>query len=317
MALSLSKQASISKVASDTDTIQELLNRQMDARTNPFGIAYHVDTTNGSDSNDGLAWDSAKATIGAAMTLAAALGTRGRVQILVAPGGYNEDVVTPLNTQCPFGELIGVSPTTQSFGGAYIYASTASTFSLIVRARGWRITGFEIGAVANGGSVWLDGSTANSSAAGTELRGNIISGWGAAATIGIDITGNGAPLTRCLDNHFNGCVGAAIQCSSSATDQPRFWEVAHNKFVDNGSHIGMNPRGMKESWIHHNAFIKVGANRTATVQIDNRGGSNSIVGPGNALSDSYNNAGGYYVGTAEDWVGNLNIAGLTTANPTA
>ena len=277
---------------------------------------YFVDTTK-SDNNTGLSWAKAKATIGAAMTLAAALGTRGRARIWVAPGGYTEDVVTPLNTECPFGQLIAVNPTGRSFGAAWILASTASTFSLIVRARGWLIQGFEIGAVANGGSVWLDGSTANSNAAGVDLSHNIISGWGAAATIGIDITGNGAPHARVYDNHFSGNVGSAIICSSSATDQPRFWKLYGNEFVDNGNHINMNPRGFKESYIHDNAFIKVGANRTATVQIDNRGGSNTIIGPGNALSDSYNNSGGYYAGTNEDWLGNLNIAGITTANPTA
>lgn len=277
---------------------------------------YFADTANGSDANnDGLSWANAKATIGACMILAAALGTRGRARIFVAPGGYNEDVVTPLNTQCPFGMLVGVSPTTRSFGGAYIYASTAATFSLIVRARGWHISGFEIGAVANGGSVWLDGLTANSNAAGTHIEGCIVGGWGAAATIGINVTGNGAPLTVIRNNHFNGCVGAAIQCSNSGTDQPRFWEIDRNHFVDNGSHIDMNPRGFKESWIHDNVFLQVGANRTASVQIDNRGGSACMIGPGNALSDTYDNAGGYYAGSDEDWYGNACQDGFSAANP--
>ena len=49
---------------------------------------YHIDGALGDDNNDGLAWgaDSAFATIGKFMTVAAALGTRGRVRGNVAPG---------------------------------------------------------------------------------------------------------------------------------------------------------------------------------------------------------------------------------------
>ena len=255
------------------------------------------------------------------MTTAAAYGTslaqrRGRVRILVAPGGYNEDVVTPLNTECPFGQLIAVNPTpTRSFGATYIYASTAATTSLIVRARGWLITGFEIGAVASNGCIWLDGSTTNSSAQGTEISHCIIGGW-AVGTYGIDVTGNGAPHSIVHHNHFDGIVGPAIKCSSSATDQPRFWDVYANHFVDNSSHINMNPRGFKESWIHDNVFMEVGANRTASVQLDNTGGSACAIGPGNFLSDTYDTAGGWVAGTNEDWYGNFSEDGVTTANPT-
>lgn len=277
---------------------------------------YYVDASV-SATGDGTSWQEAYLTISEAMTAAAALGTRGRARVFVAPGGYNEDVVTPLNTECPFGQLVAVNATPgRSYGGAYIYASTASTPTLIVRARGWLIQGFEIGAVANAGAIWLDGSTANSNAGGTELRNNIISGWGAASTYGIDVTGNGAPHTQVYDNHFNGCVEAAIKCSESGTDQPRFWEIAGNHFVDNGQHIGMNPRGFKESWIHHNVFLEVGANRTATEQLDNRGGSACAIGPGNFLSDTYDTAGGYRPGSDEDWYGNASEDGYTTANPT-
>ncbi|MHC4715615.1 MAG: hypothetical protein ACYS5V_01480 [Planctomycetota bacterium] len=282
---------------------------------------YHIDVTNGSDASDGLSWGNAVASITQAFTLAIAAVAadsgllRGRFQFFVAPGGYEEDLVTPLNTQLPFGQLIAWNPTTQSFGGAYLYAATAATFSLIVRARGWRIQGFEIGAVANGGCIWLDGATANSNAAGCEIIDNIISGWGAAATVGIDVTGNGAPLTQVRRNHFNGMVGAAIECSASPTDQPRFWLIEDNVFVDNGSHIDMNPRGFKESWIRNNCFMQVGANRTATVQLDNRGGSACAIGPGNFLSDTYDNAGGYFAGADEDWYGNASEDGYTTANP--
>lgn len=294
------------------------------------GVDYYVDTTLGNDGHDGLGWggDRALATIGAAMTKAAAYGgslgeRRGRVRIFVAPGGYNEDVVTPLNTECPFGQLIAVNPTPdKSFGAAYIYAVTASTWSVIVRARGWYIGGWEIGAVASAaGCIWLDGSTANSSGQGTLIKSNIISGWAATTSTGIDVTGNGAPHTTLRDNFFDGFTSEAIKCSSSATDQPRYWEIDHCTFVDNSNHIKMNPRGFKESWIHDCAFMQIGANRTATIQLDNRGGNATIIGPNNFLSGDYDEGtGGYYAGSNETWRGNHSQDsenGSAQANPAA
>ena len=275
---------------------------------------FHVDTTLGNDNNSGLSWDVALATINAAMALAAALGTRGRAQIFVAPGGYTEDVVTPLNTECPFGQLIAVNPTTRSFGGAYMIAATATEPTLTIKARGWLISGFEIGGPTTNGCVLLDGASANSNAAGTEISDCIIGGWGQ-ATFGIDVTKNGAPHTILRNLHFNGIVGPAIKCSSSATDQPRFWEIDHCTFVDNSLHIAMTPRGFKESWIHDCTFLQNGANRSATLQLDNRGGSACAIGPNNFLSDTYDNAGGYYPGSDEDWYGNASEDGYTTANP--
>jgi len=289
------------------------------------GVDYYVDTTLGHAGNDGLGWGSDRAlkTIGQAMTKAAAYGTslaqrRGRVRIFVAPGAYNEDVVTPLNTECPFGQLIAVNPTRQSFGAAYIYASTALTYSVIVRARGWLISGFEIGAVASAGSVWLDGSTANSSAQGTEISDCLMGGWAATSANGIDVTGNGAPFTVLRNLHFDGYPGSAIKCSSSSTDQPRFWEIDHCVFVDNTNHINMNPRGFKESWIHDCAFMQIGANRTATAQIDNTGGNASIIGPNNFLSGDYDSAtGGYTAGSNETWRGNHTQDSIDTVSGSA
>lgn len=277
---------------------------------------YFVDTTNGDDNNSGLGWGkNAKATIGAAMTLAAALATRGRARIFVAPGGYNEDVVTPLNTEQPFGQLIGVNPTGQSFGAAYIYASTAATAGLIVRARGWLISGFELACIANSYSVWLDGATSNSNPGGVEISDCLMGGWAAASGTGLNVTGNGAPHATLRNLQFDGYPGSAIVCTESGGDQPRFWEIDRVVFVDNSNHINMNPRGFKESWIHDCAFMQVGANRSATIQLDNRGGNGTIIGTNNYLSGDYDQGtGGYYAGSNEEWRGNFNEDTIATAS---
>ena len=46
---------------------------------------YYVDGRQGHDSNDGLRWDQAFATIGAAMIANSFIGARGPAQIFVAP----------------------------------------------------------------------------------------------------------------------------------------------------------------------------------------------------------------------------------------
>lgn len=280
-----------------------------------------VDTTNGSDTNAGTTWELALATIGAAMLLAAALASRGRCRIFVAPGGYNEDVVTPLNTECPFGQLIAWNPTPRkSYGAAYIYAATAGQPGLTVRARGWLIEGFEIAAIANAKAILLDGQSANCNPGGLILQHGIVTGWGAAGSIGIDVIGNGAPHTTLRDLFFDGFLANAIQCSESGTDQPRYWELDLCRFVDNANHINFSvgPRGMKESWVHDCAFMQVGANRNATKQLDNQGGNGTIIGPNNFLSGDYDEGnGGYYAGANEEWRGNHTQDGLTYANPTA
>lgn len=280
---------------------------------------YYVDTTNGASINDGLSWLTAKATISQAMTLAAALGTRGRARIFVAPGGYTEDIVTPLDTECPFGQLIAVNPTGQSYGAVWLVASSATTATITVRARGWLIDGFEIDIVTSGFGVLLDGTTANSTAAGTQIRNCIFVG-GNQAGIGIDVTDDGAPYTQITYCHFSGFQTNAISCSDSSTDQPRFWDIDYCTFVDNSNHIDMDPRGFKESQIHNCNFFATGANQSPTVQLDNAGGNGTLIGPNNFLDGNYDTGGGYVAGSSESWRGNHSQDsenGSAQVNPTA
>jgi hypothetical protein len=283
-----------------------------------------IDSTNGNDAWSGLSWSEAKATfMGTDGVMALAIATaaksgqgRGRVRIFVAPGGYTEDIITPSNTECPFGQLIAVNPTGQSFGAVYLTSETATEPVLTIRARGWKVSGFEFDGPATDGCVLLDGLTANSNAAGTEISDCLFVGQGQ-ADFGIDVLNNGAPHTIIRNCHFDGITGPAITCTNSSVDQPRFWEIDHCVFVDNDDHIDMNGKGFKESWIHDCSFMKVGANRTATLQLDNQAGSNNNIGPNNFLSSTYDNAGGYYTGTNDFWYGNASEDGFTTAAPAA
>lgn len=277
---------------------------------------YFVDSANGASGNDGKSWENAFDTIQGAMDAITARGAeRGRSRVFVAPGSYAENVVTPTNALAPFGSLIAVNPTMKSFGAAYLYASTTTSPALTIRARGWLVEGFEIVGTGTGGAILLDGSGSNRPN-GTEIRNCLIGGENVGG-FGLNIIGNGAPLSVLRNCHFRGISGPAIQCTNSSTDQPSLWEIDHCFFEDNSAHISMNPRGFKSSWIHDCNFIEYGANQVATEQLDNRGGQYCNIGPNNFFSDTYDAAGGYRAGSNDFWFGNATAGGYSAGDPSA
>jgi hypothetical protein len=285
-------------------------------------IDYFVDGTNGSDTYNGRSWGRAKATINAALALCSG---RALNRVWVAPGGYNEDVLIPLNATAPFGQLLAWNPTpNKSFGGTYIYGSTSGGNSIEVRARGWLIDGFEIGVTGAGKCVVVGGATAGNNGGGLTIQNCIISGWGTGVA-GIDFQSNIASNAHVsiLGNFFDGFnnggnTAACMICSASGIDQPRYAWVEANVFADSDNLISMNPRGFKESWILRNTFHAIGANYTPTLKLDNRGGNATIIG-GNYLGGTYSEAGGYYgnAGGNDEWGGNYNslAGGVTAADP--
>ncbi|KKK74976.1 hypothetical protein LCGC14_2878370 [marine sediment metagenome] len=275
----------------------------------PFGTNYYVDSINGSATATGLSWATAFSTISLAMTAAAALGAsavrRGGVSIYVAPGGYTEDIVTPLNAVCPFGELVAVNPTPgRSFGAAWLSPSTADTPILTVQARGWRISGFEFDP-NSGGAVVIGGATAGNNGAGTLIENCLFNG-GGVALFGIDFQSDIAGNPLCTIRHntfydFNpGTTAACIKCSASGIDQPTLAIVEDNLFEGSDNYIDMNPRGFKSSIIRGNTFLAA----TADEKFDNTGGSNCQV-YGNAMGGAYTLVGGYVAGSGDDWSGNM------------
>tara|TARA_Y100000310_G_scaffold345852_1_gene471403 strand:+ start:10652 stop:11581 length:930 start_codon:yes stop_codon:yes gene_type:complete len=271
-------------------------------------IEYFADTTNGSASNDGLSWERAKATVAQALALNTG---RGLSRTYVAPGGYTEDHVTPLNATAPFGALIAVNPTPgQSFGAAYLTASTAGTAVLTIRARGWYISGFEIDALADAECIVIGGTTAGNNAAGAMIENCLLVGQNQGLA-GIDwqssVSGN--PLVTIRSCGIYGftsgaTAGKCLDCTLSGIDQPRFALIEDNWFADSDNLIDMNPRGFKESTIRNNTFYTNGANQNPDEIIDNTGGNDTMI-YGNKFSGAYTNAGGYVAGTNDNWAGNM------------
>ena len=271
----------------------------------PLGNIYYVDGTNGADTNSGTSWTASFATIQNALDQVGTDALRGRSKIYVAPGGYAEDLTTPLNSAAPFGELIAVNPTpARSFGAVWLSPSSSNTPILTVQARGWRFSGFEFDPNA-GGAIVLGGTTAGNNAAGTVIEDCLFNG-GSVALFGIDWQSGIASNALCVvrNNTFYafdpGTTAACLKCSESGIDQPGLALVEHNIFEGSDNYIDMNPRGFKSGVIRHNTFFAA----TADEKFDNTGGSNCQV-YGNAMGGAYTLAGGYVAGSGDDWSGNM------------
>jgi len=273
----------------------------------------YVDATNGADTNTGNTWGSSNvlATIGQAMTNATNLAVRGRVRIFVAPAGYTEDILTPLNAAHPFGQLVAFNPTPgQSYGAAWTTASTAGAPCIEVRARGWYINGFEFDALADAECMEIGGTTTGNNGSGTMVEECLFVGQNQGLA-GIDwqngVSGN--PLVTIRRNGFFGftsgsTAGKCLSCTASGIDQPRFALIEHNWFADSDNLIDMNPRGFKESIIRYNTFFTNGANQNPDEIIDNTGGNDTMI-YGNYFPGTFNQTNGYVPGTNDGWAGNV------------
>ena len=282
----------------------------------PFGTNYYVDSVNGAATNSGLSWAQAFSTISLAMTAATALGAttvrRGGVNIYVAPGGYTEDIVTPLNTQVPFGRLVAINPTARSAGAAWVISATTSEPALTVRARGWSIDGFEFDSNTTDGCIYLDGTTSNSNPKFTEIANCIFSGLYSGSTdFGID-TNHAAQLVVIRDSTFFGFASRAITASTVVTEQ---WEIARCTFLNSANHIApKGSKGFAESYIHDCAFFNQGGLFETTIMIDMRVGRYNHI-TRNLLAGTYDNAGGYYASSTDFWYGNACEDSHQATNP--
>jgi hypothetical protein len=246
------------------------------------------------------------------MTAAAALGAssvrRGGVSIFVAPGAYAEDVETPLNTVCPFGRLIAVSPTPDSYGAAWLTASTAGSPALAIRARGWYISGFEFDALADSACVYFDGVTTNASAPGTVMENCLFVGQNQ-GLYGIQVTNtnSNSALSVIRNSRFYGFAsgstdGACMQCTDTSHDAPSFWTVEDCWFGDSDNLI--KDMSFKMGIVRNNTFLAGGANQSPTQKLKNTNGSNTNF-YGNSFGGAYTIAGGYAAGSGDDWAGNM------------
>jgi hypothetical protein len=246
-----------------------------------FGVNRFVDSTNGQDSvGFGGSPDKAYNSLTYAFSELTARTTSDGIiasknaTIFVAPGDYSGNYSSPLNADAAFVSLIGVQATDVGFG-PWAAASTTTSPILAMRARGWRISGFEFDGATSEASVKLTTSgTSNSNF--TQIDHCLFTG----GKYGIDWVG--APTyTKILNCIFEDILTSAFTCTNSATDVPRRCDIIGNRFGENAKHMDMNSagatRGFKASRIQGNSFQLDGIDRDATVLLDNRGGGGTAI----------------------------------------
>jgi len=251
--------------------IPQISNGERSGGGSVFGKTYFVDPTNGVDGNKGTSPDKALATLTRAFVL-----MKDNDTVICAPGDYTGNHVTPLNSVAPFCSVIGMQATALGLGPFAAATDTASPI-LSIRARGWRVSGFEFDGNAVTESV-LATTSGTSNANFLQMDHCLFTGGSVA---GIDYFG--APTFSAL--YHNGFTqmtgGSTILCSDASTDTPRSGHIYGNRFWENINHIAMNPRGFKDTVIEKNTFMLDGVSRDALVMLDTRGGG------GNQIIDNY------------------------------
>jgi len=193
------------------------------------GSDYFVDGDDGNDTNDGLSWAKAFATIGQGISTAIA-GDRIFIKPkIIAVGGldpvsYAETLIIPATK--PGLQLIGIQNGLAQGAQPQIKKGSGSTAQLTIRAPGCLIRGLTINGIgATGGGILLDDDAVTKTAFGTIIEDCFLKncqGTGAAATGGaiqIGATGGAWQLRISRCRFFKNLAG--IMSLAAAVVQPK------------------------------------------------------------------------------------------------
>lgn len=280
------------------------------------GTHRYVDTVNGDDTKDGLSWANAYATMGQALDI---VETYDHIHFV---GDVREELTA---TNLAFDVTIqghGNRHRHPGWGSAPGSATwrppaspTATTPLLKVRAQGWRFIDILFDCPVDSAAIYLErnalSGTSEFDAGHAEFyRCRFESGkYGIQNAGGCGFVG----VYGCKFYRLTESGGAGIICTSTSVAVPLNWEIIGNHFANNASHILSS---MSYSLIKNNDFGRF----TATLSIDiddqpsaNQGEYNIITG--NYLSGTFG-VTAYPAGSNNEWAGNENVAGRTTADPT-
>lgn len=291
------------------------------------GVDIFVDTFNGASGANGYSWDTALATMAAALDKAE---THDRIYFV---GDVREEIsistITDLNLKFDVSivgcgglhhpDQPGTAPNLYDYGAAMWRppaSPTAGADLLNVYGRGWQFANIAFDCPVDGAAVKLH---RNASSGTDEYDAGHARFYGCrfdAGLYGIENAG-GCGFTKVVGCDFRGLTetgGAGIVCTSTSVAVPLRWDIEDSRFHNNASHILSS---MSYSTIKGNAFGRF----TATLSIDiddqpsaNQGEYNVIFG--NYLSGTYG-ATAYPPGSNNEWGGNYNSlsGGVTAADP--
>lgn len=273
-----------------------------------IGKTYKVDSNASACSNsyNGKSWTAGLNNSGPWCTVAYALTQVADYDTILVKGNISEAVTAPVGTD--YIKILGASGVPRAVKWT---SPTAGSPMITCNGQGLEVAGFKFEATTTGSAVKLVRNTDQTVANCDSARIHDNEFW--TGKTGIELSG--APHNvRIWANYFQNMRvtgGAGIYVSSQAVDVPRRAVIANNYFSGNITHL---LGAFADTLITGNHLLSAAAGNSTTTKIDLRNGFNNFVSD-NFLGGTYSNAGGYYAGTSDEWIGNLVAGGLTTANP--
>lgn len=278
--------------------------------------AYFVDTVNGSNNNNGQSFESAFATMAAALTAAVTGST------IYFTGDVREEL-TGSNLKFDI-TIIGVGskhhadvPAEGYHPGASVWRApaspTATTPLIKVRGRGWKFINILFDCPVDAAAIYLERNALSGTSEYDASHASIIGCDFRNGKYAIQDVG-GAFNVRIEDCDFetiDEASGCAIINTSAAVANPRRWVIIDNRFQPDSStegnlqHIDSPLQG---SAIKDNIF---GTVKSTGIYIDLTGGAGNAV-INNALGGVYDTSD-YVGGTGDMWLHNYVAVKVTTA----
>jgi len=284
-----------------------------------YGKRFFVDAKVGVDGRNGRSPDKAFKTMAEAFQHVSSgdvILVRGKVreQISTPAGVFDVTVIGASNNPRHADDHTESDGARGSSGATWTTpaAPTAATPLLIVRQQGWTFENILFDGPADASCVQLlrdaGAGDLERDASHAEFSGCRFDG----SLIGIENNGGAGfvRVERCRFYRQTGAGAAGIKTTSTSVAVPLNWNILDSHFADNASHILSS---LSLSLIKGNTFGKFTGTLSVDVQNNaGQGGDNVITE--NYLSGTYG-VTAYPAGTANEWAGNKNVAGETTADP--
>ena len=272
----------------------------------------------GSDTHDGLSWATAKRTMSDVFD---DLSSNDEIYFV---GNVREELSTPAGVFDV--KIIGAGNSPRHADGhtgnnGYSASTwkppaspTAATALLNVRQQGWEFHNILFDCPVDAAAVKLLRDAGAGDLERDAGHAKFIACRFDSGKVGIENAGGaGFVLVKgCRFYRLTESGGAGIKCTSTSVAVPLNWQIIDNHFANNASHILSS---MSYSLIKGNTFGRFTA--TLSVDIDDQPSANQ--GEYNIITENYltgtYNGTAYPAGSNNEWAGNQNVAGVTTADP--
>lgn len=298
----------------DNDTLPVFLGDIPSSQiSSGYGTEYFVNPVTGSDSSNGLSWTNPLDTVAQAVSLASGGDTiyligktreenviipnsKGGLKIIGAGGGNPNHADTPW----PYSSAAWLPPA----------SPTADTDLLVVRGQGVRVQNVLFDAPVDAAAVRLERNALSGDSEFDASHAKIIGCRIDSGNTGIEDNGGcfNVLVDGCAFHRLTDGTGRAIYNSSTSVANPLNWEIRNSRFTNNDNHIDAAASGW---FVHGNIIDGLG-----TTSIDFTGGVATNFVTNNYLGGAFNATLYIRAGAGDEWAGNQNVAGVTTADPT-